>query len=77
MATGQLPYQGLTPHQMLTAMIKQRPPAVPDTLPEWLQQLLKQCLAFDVAARPSVSQLLQVILAFLCNKAGCSHIGEP
>ena len=61
LATGQLPYNGLTPHQMLTAMIKQRSPAVPDTLPEWLQHFLKQCLTFDVAARPSAGQLLKVI----------------
>ena len=60
LATGQLPYNGLTLHQILTAMIKSRPPAVPETLPVWLQRLLKQCLSFDVAARPGVQQLLQV-----------------
>ncbi len=60
MATGQVPYSGLTLHQMLTAMIRQRPPAVPDSLPGWLQQLLSQCLSFNTAARPSVQQLLQV-----------------
>ena len=69
MATGQLPYQGLTPPQMLTAMIKQRPPAVPETIPDWLQQLLMQCLAFDVAARLAVTQLLQVNFA-LTSKQG-------
>ena len=60
MATGQLPYSGLTLHQMLTAMIRERAPAVPDTLPPWLQQVLRQCLSFDVAARPTMQQLLQV-----------------
>ncbi|KAL0051056.1 hypothetical protein WJX82_001199 [Trebouxia sp. C0006] len=59
MATGQVPYSGLTLHQMLTAMIRQRPPVVPDSLPGWLQQVLSQCLSFNTAARPSVQQLLQ------------------
>ena len=63
MATGQLPYHGLTPHQVLASMIKQCPPAVPDVNPRWLQQLFKQCFAFDVAARPTVAQLLQVSFA--------------
>ena len=61
LASGQLPYHGLSAHQMLTAMIKQKPPAVPDSLPDWLQQLIKQCLTFDIHARPTVAQLLQVM----------------
>lgn len=60
MATGQVPYSGFNLNQMLTAMIRQRPPAVPDSLPGWLQQLLSQCLSFNITARPSVQQLLQV-----------------
>ena len=60
LATGQLPYQGLTQHQMLTAMIKKRAPTVADTLPARLQQLLKQCLQFDTNKRPSVPALLQL-----------------
>ena len=59
LATGQLPYHGLTQMQILGAMARQRPPAVPDTLPAWLQRILTQCLTFDIAARPSVQQLLQ------------------
>ena len=62
LATGQLPYSGLTPLQILGAMLRRRPPAVADTLPAWLQQNLQQCLSFDVAARPSLLQLLQVSL---------------
>ena len=62
LATGQLPYQGLHPHQVLMAMIKRRPPAVPDTLPEWMRHLLESCLTFDPAARPTVAQLLQASL---------------
>ena len=57
LATGQLPYHGLTQNQLLTAMIERRPSTVPDSLPEWLQQLLKQCLQFDSAKRPSVPSL--------------------
>ena len=60
LATGVLPYNGLSLTQMLTAMIRERPPAVPDTLPSWLQQLLKQCFSFDSAARPTVAHLLEV-----------------
>lgn len=60
LATGQLPYSGLTLLQMTRAMDKRRPPAVPGTVPAWLQQLLKQCLTFDVAVRPTAPQLLQV-----------------
>ena len=59
MATGQLTYHGLTQHQMLTAMIKRRPPTVSDTRPAWLQQLLRQCLQFDGTKRPLVTSLLE------------------
>lgn len=62
MATGQLPYRVHTPHQTLMAMIRQRPPSVPETLSWWLQQLLRQCLTFDADARPTVAQLPQVML---------------
>ena len=62
LATGQLPYSGLTPLQILGAMLRRRPPAVATTLPAWLQQTLQQCLSFDAAARPSLLQLLQVSL---------------
>ena len=61
LATGQLPYAGLTQVQMVSAVLKQRPPAVPDTLPAWLGQILRQCLTFDIAQRPRVPQLLEVI----------------
>ena len=76
LATGQLPYAGLTQVQMLTAMLKQRPPAVLDTLPAWLRQLFRQCLMFDMAQRPLVSQLLQVsssnlvVVSHTCNEVG-------
>ena len=60
LATGQQPYKHLTLVQMVTAMTKARPPAVPDTLPAWLQHILQQCFSFDVTKRPSVQQLLQV-----------------
>lgn len=46
--------------QIVGAMTKRPPPAVPDTLPTWLHNILRQCLSFDAAARPSVLQLLQV-----------------
>ncbi len=62
LATAQQPYKDLTMVQMVTAMTKGRPPAVPPTLPAWLQHLLTQCLSFDIPARPSVLQLLQVKL---------------
>ena len=57
--TGQLPYSGFTPMQIMGAMSRRRPPAVPETLPAWLQRVLQQCLSFDVSARPPVLQLLQ------------------
>ena len=60
MATGERPYKGLSLLQMISAMFKQRPPAVPSTLPPWLQQLFSQCFDFKAAARPSVLHLLQV-----------------
>ncbi|KAL3147471.1 hypothetical protein ABBQ38_014529 [Trebouxia sp. C0009 RCD-2024] len=59
LATGQLPYNGLTPMQIMGAMSRRRAPAVPETLQAWLQQVLQQCLSFDVSARPPVLQLLQ------------------
>ena len=78
LATGQLPYQGLTPFQIMRAMDKKRSPDVPDTLPGWLQQLLKQCLTFDVAARPSAAQLLQVTsLTLQCIITSCRSTTLP
>lgn len=79
LASGQLPYKGLTPYQIMGAMMRQRPPAVIDALPSWLHQILQQCFSFDVAARPSVLQLLQASLAFpiwhtffLCCTEACN-----
>ena len=60
LATGHLPYQGLTHLQIMFAMSKGRTPEVPPSLPMWLQQALNSCLSFNTAARPSVSQLRQV-----------------
>ena len=60
LATGRLPYRGLTHNQTLTALVKSRAPEVPSSLPAWLQQALKQCLSFDPAARPTVAHLRQV-----------------
>ena len=60
LATGQLPYQGLTLMQEVSAMHKKRAPEVPTSLPVWLQQALRQALTFDTAARPSVALLHQV-----------------
>ncbi len=60
LATGQQPYKDLTLVQMVTAMTKARPPAVPHTLPAWLQHILQQSFSFDVSKRPRVQQLLQV-----------------
>ena len=66
MATGQLPYAELGQIQMVSAMLKRRPPDVPASLPPWLQQTLKQCLSFDTAARPSVAALYQVVFSLAC-----------
>ena len=60
LATGQLPYQGLSQAQMVSAMLDRSPPEVPTSLPVWLQQALRQALTFDTAARPSVALLHQV-----------------
>jgi len=71
LATGQLPYAGLTMIQMGTAMSEGRTPNIPDTLPEWLQQIMRDCVKFDATARPSVVQLQQVIVGmqnFKCWK---------
>ena len=60
LATGQLPYHGLTHLQIMFAMSKGRTPDVPSSLPMWLQKALTSCLTFDTAACPSMSQLHQV-----------------
>ncbi len=60
LATGHLPYQGLTHLQIMFAMSKGRAPEVPSSLPVWLKEAVTSCLTFDTAARPSVSQLRQV-----------------
>ena len=67
LATGQLPYQGLTQMQMVSAMFKKRAPDVPTSLPDWLQQALRQALTFDTAARPSVA-LLHKVHQVLCRR---------
>lgn len=66
LATGQLPYQGKTLPQMVSAMLKRRSPEVPASMPAWLQQVLQRCLSFDTAARPSVANLHQVDTGHRC-----------
>lgn len=65
LATGHLPYQGLTHWQIMFAMSNRRLPEVPLSLPEWLREAVSSCLSFDIAARTSVSQLRQVRCAQL------------
>ncbi len=60
LATGHLPYQGLTHWQIMSAVSQGRFPEVPSSLPGRLQKALNSCLSFDNAARPSVLQLYQV-----------------
>ncbi|KAL0051146.1 hypothetical protein WJX82_002693 [Trebouxia sp. C0006] len=74
LATGQQPYKDLTLVQMVTAMTKARPPAVPHSLPAWLQLILQQCFSFDVTKRPPVQQLLQVFKAQLLNQHNIASI---
>ena len=70
LATGRPPYADLTQLQLVSAMLKRRPPEVPVSLPSWLQQALTQCLSFDTAARPTVDDLHKVLLpAIFCNIA--------
>ena len=65
LVTGEQPYKDLTIMQMATAMLKAKPPRVPETLPAWLQHLLKQCFSFDVTERPPVLRPLQVNTVFV------------
>ena len=74
LATGELPYKDLTFVQVVRAMMKGTPPSVPDTLPPWLQPLLKQCFSFDVTKRPPVPQLLQVWTLSLCGLGHTFHL---
>ena len=74
LATGEQPYNGLSIMQILCAMMKYQSPAVPSTLPEWLQHVLLQCFSFDVAARPSAAQVLQVSSASPCDHLRCLHV---
>ena len=74
LATGQLPYQGLTQMQMVSAMLKGRTPEVPNSLPDWLQQALRQALTFDTAARPSVA-LLHKVHQQLCRHPLFTSLG--
>ncbi|KAL3162219.1 hypothetical protein ABBQ32_009923 [Trebouxia sp. C0010 RCD-2024] len=60
-ACQRLPYQGKTLPQMVSAMLKRRSLEVPASMPAWLQQVLQRCLSFDIAARPSVANLHQVL----------------
>lgn len=61
LVTGLPPYHDLTMMQTVSAMMRERMPHVPETLPEWLQLLLKQCFSFDAQERPTANQLLEVI----------------
>ena len=60
MASGDIPYKELSMMQMISAVYKKKSPSVPTSLPPWLRQLLMQCLDFDLAARPSTKDILQV-----------------
>ncbi len=74
LATGQQPYKDLALVQMVTAMTKGRGPAVPDTLPVWLQHTLKSCFSFEVTKRPTVLQLLQVKPLSVRLIASCASV---
>ena len=74
LATGQLPYKGLSHNQTLSALLKSRAPEVPSSLPAWLQHALKQSLSFDAAARPTVAHLRQVgVVHLLANSEAARH----
>lgn len=62
LATGGLPHANLSDIQVVSAMLTGRHwnPAVSAALPNWLQQLLRQCLSKDSHERPSIPHLLQV-----------------
>lgn len=76
--SGQQPYPGLSQVQIVGAILKGRPPAIPSAVPEWLQQSLRQCFSFDATARPSVKQLHQVNHESLKHKQACFavHVGH-
>ena len=52
--------------QTASAMMRRKPPQAPDTLPEWLQQVLRQCFNFDALRRPTAAQLHEVKLLQQC-----------
>ena len=54
-ATGQLLYQGLTQRQLVSVMLRRRPPEVSSRLPEWLPCALGWIPTIDTAAWPSAA----------------------
>jgi serine/threonine-protein kinase len=80
MLSGQLPFDGETPEQIMTAQLEKLPPplseAAPDAdVPRELEALVARLLAKDPAARPSSAEELSELLAAALGDAPATAVG--
>lgn len=54
------PYSGQNVWQIITALTAERvPPAIPESVPAALRELLSRCFAFESEARPEIHEIVQ------------------
>jgi serine/threonine-protein kinase len=80
MLSGQLPFDGETPEQIMTAQLEKLPPslseAAPDAeVPRELEALVARLLAKDPEARPSSAEELSELLAAALGDAPATAVG--
>ena len=58
--TGQVPWAGKTPMQIMKLLDSQQKPTIPDNLPAETRAMLANCFEQDPISRPTAAQLVQM-----------------
>ena len=73
MLSGEVPWAGKRPTEILmTVVVKQRAPPIPDGLPEALQSALRGCFSHDQAARFSAEDVIAALRPLLPEQPAAS-----
>ncbi len=68
-AAGQLPFQGRTPFELSSAILREPPPALPARIPPGLAAIIQRCLAKDPALRYQRASEVQAALEAIQSAA--------
>jgi serine/threonine protein kinase len=61
MGTGQVPWVGKTPMQIMKLLDSQQKPTIPDNLSTEIRAMLAACFEHDPVSRPAAAQLIQLL----------------